>query len=486
MNENPEGTPNPLNPGPVNPEVESTSESIMVKQDDPAEEVVVETTSVSTAPVAEVEPKDVAAEPKKKKSGSKLGIILTIIIILICAGCAAAAILILKPFDKQDAVPAAILKLMDGAPEITVVDGSIKLETNDETSLASDLTIDFRSGLNNTSSENYVDANITAALTGGTEFSFKANEIHTKDGNLYLKLSGISTALEYLYLGSMHNTQGYVTDCETEFDSEDYECEAEDFIEYYDDDEEDGISGLLIESLGLVDVIDDNWILIPDSNFSNLTSLAVDDTTQCLVNAAGKLNQYGKDFAKMYKENQFVTYSTDNISIAKKKDTIYRLSFDAEKMADFINAMNNSGFMNELNACLGNVATNKQVTASDLGEFLTWLPEIYAEIDKDNNFTRVYLESATKNNDCDDCVYIKEPTYTKITADLSFSYPDGITIERPTDYIDFNSVILEMMKQFYGTSFDETEWIDCQPPLSEIENSICEEAEASEYPYIVY
>ena len=53
------------------------------------------------------------------------------------------------------------------------------------------------------------------------------------------------------------------------------------------------------------------------------------------------------------------------------------------------------------------------------------LPEIYVEIDDDNNFSRVYLSGETNG--------------TATTADLNFSYPSEITITEPDDYVDIST-----------------------------------------------
>ena len=110
MNENPEGTPNPLNPAPADEAKTDTA---------PVEPAPAEAPAEAPAPVSE-EPAGTVVEPvKKKKTGL---IVLIVILVLAIIGGAVAAILILNPFGNgngggsgggdKDAVSKAIVKLL--------------------------------------------------------------------------------------------------------------------------------------------------------------------------------------------------------------------------------------------------------------------------------------------------------------------------------------------------------------------------------------
>ena len=546
MNENPTGTPNPLNPGavaptpegPVQPGVAPMPESVtpqagsmttpmpepmptpqtesmapeqlvttttmesMQYSERPATKRTIEVTENSAPVVAEAEemvaaetalgadlatagnqapefePKGFVVESKQKKSSKTPIIILAIICLLAAIGCAVAAIMVLKPFSS-DAVPAAMAKLMNGAPSVVTLNGTITTSTSSPLSPAASMQIDFDAGINSATSENYVNATISATPTGSKDnFEFSANEIHTSDGNLYLKLDGVADALQRYLKANAEVLPEDSTTCITNPTTGETVCLTEDNVvnETYidvdvDDDIDDDTMNCIddatgqtncvtsplsdleaLESLGLFDVIDDEWILIPDSTFSNTTDLVEGDgALQCLVDAAGNLGEYGQNFVSMYKANPFITYSTENIKVAKKKDTIYQLSFDTKELAEFINAMSNSGFINELNACTGALAvsTDTTVTPEALQYVVSMLPEIYVEIDNNNNFTRLYMTNATMDN-----TYLAAYTAT-FTVDISFSYPSSITIEKPTDYIEMNDVLSQVLNDFYETDVTE-------------------------------
>lgn len=510
MNENPEGTPNPLNQGMTEPAVGNparpameTLDSTPVEHAVPGmaaqtpterpmtmEQTVIEQTTIeprpavnepqSIQPVAqpatpaqpaelEFEPKDSIVEPRNKKSKKPIAAILAAILLLVAVGCGVAAIIILKPFSrKEDAVPAAMSKLMGGAPSLTKIDGEITMTTDSQSSAASSLQIVFEAGINSKSNESYVDATINAKLQYFGDFTFSANEIHNSDGNLYLKLGGIAKALQSYYtdvesdqadtkpvnecgtgdynvncIGDLSET----TNCTVANEDGTTNCMTVEALDY-------GLSGVL----GIIGVIDDEWIMIPDSEFSNITDLLGDNgVTQCLIGAAGTLSEYGSDFTSLYNSHPFINYSTDNITVAKKENTIYRLTFDTSELTAFINAMGNSGFQNELNACMNALAVNTAMTEGNLETILAEVPEIYVEIDDENNFTRVYMtKTISYTNGNQNISDTSEDSYSvALTADLSFSYPDSIAINEPTYYIEFNELLSRVLNQFYGVDVTE-------------------------------
>ena len=99
--------------------------------------------------------------------------------------------------------------------------------------------------------------------------------------------------------------------------------------------------------------------------------------------------------------------------------------------------MNNSGFANELMACIGGPATNTNISSNMLKEILKYLPTIYVEINDNNEFTRVYLSLATPDGTMN------------ITADLALSYPTSITVNEPSVYLDLNQVTDMILTNFF-------------------------------------
>ena len=66
------------------------------------------------------------------------------------------------------------------------------------------------------------------------------------------------------------------------------------------------------------------------------------------------------------------------------------------------------------------------------------MPTIYAEIDGNDNFARLYLDSTIGDE-------------VEMVVDLGFSYPDNVNATEPEEYKNFSDVIQEI---FLGMSGD--------------------------------
>lgn len=446
MNENPEGTPNPLNPNPgatpTGTEPVAPVEQPVVEQPVAAEPVM--SAEPSEEPMPSTEPihdgSSVVINKPKKKTGLIVAIILFIVAI---AGGIAAALIVLNPFGaKKDAVPAAMAKLMGGnAPKLVVMDGTISLSSTDESLPFSSINLKLQSGSNGETMNSYANVKVTATLKNGSDFSFDTNEIGMADGTLYLKLSNIAEALDnYEPTNDIKNCidgeEG--TNC-GEYEYTTIECDEEDEDCVETDVIMPDMTDSILEFFGVFEVIDDEWIKIPMSDFSNVSDLVqVNMPTQCLIDASEKLSEYSNTIAELYNKNQFINYTTDGLKVAQKKDTLYQLKFDADKLTAFINSISNSGFANELLACMGGQATNLDIPVESVEQIVDVLPGIYVEIDGQDNFTRVYLTLSTPDGN------------TSVTADLSLSYPTELNIKEPDVYIDINEVLSRLLTMFYG------------------------------------
>ena len=179
---------------------------------------------------------------------------------------------------------------------------------------------------------------------------------------------------------------------------------------------------------GLFEAMNDEWILVSNDFSEKMTGLQIfDNSTTCLISAFGTLPQYAKDIANKYKTNPFITYSTDKLSINKKKNALYRLGINNDKLAAFTNSLGNNGFINELNACAGNLSTNGTTSQNMIEDIFRNFPTMYAEIDDNNNFTRVYFET--------------EANSQFITADLDISYPNKFEVTEPDSYIEMSTLL---------------------------------------------
>ncbi|MBR2658465.1 hypothetical protein IKD57_01025 [Candidatus Saccharibacteria bacterium] len=379
MNENPEGTPNPLNPAAAAP----------------AEPVAPVEPVAPATPAAPAEPEQPGSivEPAKKKSGKKIGLIIGIIVGILAIGGGTAAALMLTVFKPADAVPKAIEKLLSGDTNkyLSVEGNIIGTPSGTASSIVSSVNINFKAQLDMVAPANSVSATIAASIGDETDISFNVDEVQVADGDMYLKLDGVSDAL--------------------------------------------GEYSSMIPGLSTIELIEGDWLRVSKSDFSQSEGMGIlDNSSQCLINAITNAPSYSNSLAEIYKQNQFVTYSTDNIKVDKKKNTIYRLGYNSDKLASFINAMSNSGFANDLLACTGGTATKQDVTASDVENIFSNFPTTYVEIDGNYNITRAYFDASDAG----------------FTANLSIEYPSNVNIVEPNEYKNLSDYLSEILDNIYS------------------------------------
>ena len=370
MNENPEGTPNPLNPNPgPAPADAGPAPAAPAPQPAPqpvaqpvAQPVVAEPTAV---PAAESEPKDSVVEPKNK---SKKGLIIAVVLLLFAIiGGVVAAILILKPFGGNgDAVSMAMQKLFEGTgPARVAVDGSI-IATSDSSD--GKVKIDFKSGVDTVSKENYANIELTLISPDDDEFSIGADEVYTSDGDLYFRVSNIEDLVDYLVTANTTDTFCLEDDFDCAYIdggctrdqlgnvscSNDYPQSSSSMPSYLSD---------------IIEIVDGEWIRVSSSDFSSLVDMAesnIDSTAQCLIDTAEDADKYKDDFVGFYKENPFVNSTTENIKIEQKKSQPYLISLDGEKLTGFLNSVAGSDFTKELAACGGSSVDSGDINEEDV------------------------------------------------------------------------------------------------------------------------
>ena len=82
-----------------------------------------------------------------------------------------------------------------------------------------------------------------------------------------------------------------------------------------------------------------------------------------------------------------------------------------------------------------------EMTESDVEKLVNVMPAIYAEVNSDNNFTRLYLESELADS-------------ATVTIDLGFSYPTSVNAEEPVEYTDFSDFIQTLFTSMYNLPED--------------------------------
>ena len=402
--------------------------------------------------------KDSIVEPVggNKKKKALVACAITLIIIAIICGVAAIVVALMNN-NGDDRVTKAIEKMLNGEiPSIVAANGKITSSTTEPDRYYLDdnegivaptvnplspisTTINFDGTFDAKSSINTVSATLGMNYSDGSKVAINIHEQRNESGDVFFKVSGLGDIVKMFGTGTLNqevlvygDSDGTTT---TEIVAGNCAEGTTDSTNCLPSSQDDTsiMSGLMTVYGSLLNSIDDQWILVSGDFSEEMENLAIfDNSTTCTIEAFESLPKYSKDFISSYKANPFIISSTDNLGIAKKKNELYKLTFDSNKMSAFINSLNNNGFINELNACNNSTATNSQVTPSMLEEIVKNLPAIYAEIDENNNFTRFYFKTTTDNLD---------DTSTTTEADINLSYPSEVRVIDPTDYMDMSTLL---------------------------------------------
>jgi|GEM_PF-1709114 len=494
MNENPGETPNPLNPNPgmntgpspVRPSrpvrattmraarpMQPAASTRPITQPAPttmSEGEALQATIESLDPTGRpMEQAPVFVDKPKKKTGLIVGLIIGLFVLI---GGGVAAALVLINMNNTDAVSAAMNKIMSGeAPKDVAVDGTIDMRVNDPSSPLERVKIDLDSELTMGSMLNTSTAIVTLSIKDTQDVSFEFDEVYAESGDLYLKLEGATNALEDSGLLQLLTPAQPAENCTTNevtgevnctepapVVDEPVDCTGEEGCTALDTltdpeaitEPEAGISidedmaASLTPLLGIIETIDGEWLRISTDEMSMLSNDTLNTSSvSCITNLVSGLDTSGASAAELYKKNPFVTSSTENINITSKGNPVYRIGIDNDAFANFVNSIQNTDMSQEIYSCLG-WEDKVSISSTDVDEVTAMFPTIYAEVNSEHNFTRLYLES-----DSDDA-------NTTMIIDLSFNYPSNINITEPEEYRDFSDLIQEIFSSIYDLPDGDT------------------------------
>ena len=468
MNENPGETPNPLNPNPEeNPGASDIAldanpsepiESVNTVQPEQVDPLMQATDGItdqpSSDPMSRPMEKAPVAEPvtppKKKKTGLIIGIVAAV---LVAVGCGVVAAIMLM--GQGDPVSKAVLKLAEGkAPTNVAINGTIDVTPTDKDSVLTNLKIDLKSDATTNSMINHTTANITASLDQMGKIEIEAEEIYAESGDLYIKIDGLTEAINNLSTmvqgASLRNSM--VTDCVSD-EGTSTDCLSEDMtIDMAPD--ENGLA--IFDSFsGILEIVDGEWLRISIDQLESVAgSMDSNNSLSCLTDVMQEAKSSSNSIAELYRKYPFVGSTTEGVTIASKNSPVYRVMFDREKFTSYSDALNDSTIAKKAISCLGddNVTINKNAV-----EELDKLPNVYVEVDKDNNFSRVYFETTLNQMKSDDCHCpddtdcspcfgeAVETNIANVKFDFELTYPSAINVAEPTEYQDLVTVIQQLM-----------------------------------------
>ena len=483
MNENPGGMPNPLNPtpaagpapnpmpsatpspapSPVTPVPTASPTPNTTPTQAPAQPVVPVTNTIKVdslapedRPMEKAAPTE-AAPAKKKKTGLIAGII-AVVAVLVLGGVAAAIAIIMM--NQVDPVTAAMKKIMDGeAPTNVAIDGDINITLNDEFSPVSNIKIALNSKLISSSAINNSVANVTTTIRNVGDFNIEFDEVYAGNGDLYFKIDGATSALEdsgILYLLNLSNQMPEQIDC-----GEDAVCQTTEIqaltctngenceLTKIDDTKLNVLDGgqnvldantiaYFASLVGVIEVIDGEWLKVSVDELNMLSGgMTASSDISCVTNLVSNINTNSNSAIELYSKYPFISSTNKDVKLASKNYPVYQISVDSEKFANFVNSIQNSEMTANLYSCLG-WTDNVSVSKDDVVKMVNTMPKIYAEVDSENNFTRLYLTSDLNNGE------------GTMMIDLGFSYPTNVNVSEPEEYKNFSDVIQEIMSSMYS------------------------------------
>ena len=400
--------------------------------------------------------------PKKKKTGLIIGLIVAAVLII---GGGIAVAVVLLTAEKPDPVAAAMKKIMRGdMPNNLVIDGDIDIAVKDRTAPISSIKISLNSGLVPHSLTNNSVANVTLSIRNVGDFDFEFDEIYTFGGDLYFKISGAADSLEssgLLYVLSLANRLPNGLDCGADGQCQTEElnitecsdgenCQTLDVTTMESEVLKPGGQSVLNEDtlkffaslVDIVEMIDGEWIRVSFDELDKLPGSALEESKAgCIANVIGTINTNSNSAGDLYNSYPFVTSTDKNVEIGSKQYKVRKIDIDDEKFAGYINSIQNSSISEKLYSCLG-WDNNVHIDENDVAGMKLDFPEIYAEVDGEDNFTRLYVKSNLENS------------AASVTMDLNFSYPNNINVPEPQEYRDFSDIIQELSTTIYDTGID--------------------------------
>ena len=405
MNENPEGTPNPFNPN------QNTAPN---------------GTPVNTTPVGSLDPtgrnmEQPPTNPETNTKPKKTGLIAAII-----AGAFAliigtiALVIVLMGISKNDPVTEALKKIMNGDSYKNItIDGDINLTINSPLSPIKQLDINLNSELVANSTINSSRAKLTLVDSSNNDYTATIEEVYANSGDLYFKIEGIDDLLKD------ENFLNLILGVTPTYD---------------DTAPTNTIVSQLEPIFSIISSYDSTWLRVSTSELQEATG-SIDQTDvssslSCLSNLAQSTNKNRNSALEVYSKYPFVISDSKNVLIASKQNPVYKINLDAKNLAAFFNTMEDTELGKSISACL-NQRNTMTITESDAQNLINNMPDIYVEVNGNNDFTRLYLESSYFDG------------MVKANIDLGLNYPTSANIVEPTNTTDLQTVIQALIS---GTS----------------------------------
>ena len=186
------------------------------------------------------------------------------------------------------------------------------------------------------------------------------------------------------------------------------------------------------------------WIKVPINDLGTVFDSSVVERNE--LTCAAKFiidanNGIGNILSGSYLNYPFITSTDKNLAVESVRSPIYKIVVDEENFRNFVQETENSVAVSNLTSCLGYKSYENK--ADKLTAAVQKLPDVYVEVDENNNFTRLYstmglvstccTEGTECTEDCDDRL---EAT---VTIDFNFAYLDTVNVPEPVEYQNWDN-----------------------------------------------
>ncbi|MCR5700178.1 MAG: procyclic acidic repetitive family protein [Candidatus Saccharibacteria bacterium] len=381
-------------------------------------------TDPANRPMAKIE----TPKPKKSKfkGRKRIGLIIGMIISLFLAiGCAVTATLLILNAPRGDLVAIAVNKIVSGeAPENVMIDGTIEITPENKKSTVPNLQITFGTEMTTKSMINSTMAKISTQTKDGEELSVDVSEIYAANGNFYLKIDGLKNLLAKTDFADQLVISGQTT-AQPEVD-----CYVTEGCPSTPSENTTKETKKLLTVLGsTVEVLDGEWIKISVNDLNSILNANLDNDNEfvCMAKLVNNININSNALSDFYLKNPFITSTDQDLAVDSERDTIRKVTINDQNFRAFMEAAVNSSAMTNLASCLHYASVENSVNG--LSETLQNLPDIYAEVDGNDNITRIYVDTKIDKG------------RAKLVANLRFSYPENVNVPEPTEYKDWSTLI---------------------------------------------
>ena len=273
------------------------------------------------------------------------------------------------------------------------------------------------------------------------DYSMKIEEIYATNNNLFFKIEGAADAIQQSGLLNLVTSNTQQTNCiadETGMTN----CDSPAVMEVDCADEEDceeiegeiitqdkNLNSALADALvSIIEAADGVYIKLSSEDLDLVGVESIETSSlSCISDLISNADKDSESTIQIYNQYPFVLSTDKNIPIASKQNPIYQISLDSKNLVGFINGIQNTEIVKSWYSCLG-MEDNLAITENDTAELISRMPKVYTEINNENNFTRLYLESDLNGE-------------ATATIDLGFSYPTNVNVSEPVEYTDFKDFI---------------------------------------------